>query len=180
MEHPMDHSSLIISAVPDIEVVQKWNGIRKDILRIEHACYEESLRYSEEEFLEDLHDNDARFFVLRAGGRIQGCGNVAPLHRLDYCAFDPHFLLEDTLYVVGIAVAPEYRNRGYASLMLLQVMERGGYSRFSAHAVGSVSKSMFIGSGFREEGMFPGWMGGHDAVYLVREKGRPVSNTEGR
>lgn len=176
----MNKSPLIISANPDIEVVQEWNRIREDILRIEHACYEESLRYSEEEFLEDLHDNGASFFVLRAGGRIRGFVNVAPLHRLDYCAFDPHFLLEDTLYVVGIAVEPEYRNRGYASLMLLHLMEMNGYSRFSAHAVGSVSKSMFIGSGFRQEGIFPCWMGGHDAAYLVREKGSQVPAREGR
>ncbi|HQP48692.1 MAG TPA: GNAT family N-acetyltransferase, partial [Spirochaetota bacterium] len=94
--------------------------------------------------------------------------------------FDPHFLLEDTLYVVGIAVEPEYRNRGYASLMLLHLMEMSGYSRFSAHAVGSVSKSMFIGSGFREEGIFTCWMGGHDAAYLVCEREGQVSAPEGR
>lgn len=168
--NPMKQLAEVISTAPDLEVVREWPGIRDDILRIERDCYEESLRYSEEEFLEDLNDNDARFLVLRSGGRIEGFISAAPLHRLDYCSFDAHIGMEDTLYIIGIAVAPAFRKRGYAACMLSYLITGNDFSRYSAHAVGNASKQLFVGSGFRDEGAFPGWMGGHDAAYMVRER----------
>ncbi|HPQ52186.1 MAG TPA: GNAT family N-acetyltransferase [Spirochaetota bacterium] len=166
----MEQPVVIVSADPDLEIVSEWDSIREEILRIERVCYEESLRYSEDEFLEDLRDNGAQFLVLRAGGCIEAFISAAPLHRLDYCAFDQHSVMKDTLYIVSIAVAPAYRNRGYASTMLSQLMTVSRYSRFSAHAIGPASRSMFLSSGFREDENFPGWMGGHDAVYMVRDR----------
>jgi ribosomal protein S18 acetylase RimI-like enzyme len=162
----------MITLSPQVTITAEtdWDRIKHDVLRIEEECFDQELRYSEEDYLEGLQKQNAEFLTLRIDGVIEGFIYSGPIHSLDYLSFDPHYSRNDTLYINDIAVSTRCRNHGHATTMLRHLIAGTEYPRYSAHAISNASRRVFTKAGFHENSIYENWMGGRSAAYMVFEK----------
>ncbi len=147
-----------------------WTSIKSSILSIERESFPEELQFSEEDFQENLDKRGSILLMVSIGKAIAGFLHALPVEELDYLEFDGHCGKNDTLYIVDIAVKPEFRNRGLGTLLLMHLTKSANYSRFTAHAVSSSSKQIFTKAGFDPGDIFEDWIGGRSAVYMACRK----------
>ena len=79
-----------------------------EIYRIECVCFRSP--WSKMSLYGELRNDVAHYFVLTEGGKIAGYGGM--------------WVVLDEAHVTNIAVLPEYRRRGYARRLMLQLMAR--------------------------------------------------------
>lgn len=150
-------------------VENDWNSISSDVLELEEIIFEPELRYTVDDFVEEFHIPGSCFILSRYEGLPAGYLHAVQLDNLDYLSYDPEFGKKTTMYIVNIALLPQYRKREFAVQMFEFLMKSIPMKRFSAHAVNESSRKFFHRIGFKERGIFRSWMNGIDAIYLVRE-----------
>ena len=79
-----------------------------EIYRIECVCFRSP--WSKMSLYGELRNDVAHYFVLTEGGKIAGYGGM--------------WVVLDEAHVTNIVVLPEYRRRGYARRLMLQLMAR--------------------------------------------------------
>jgi hypothetical protein len=88
-----------------------WKNIKKDILGIENACFDESIRYEKEDLKEDFYKKDNIVILIRledGSKKIIGYTYTEPSE-----SGNP-----EVAEIVSTAILPEYRHMGFLGKLI--------------------------------------------------------------
>jgi ribosomal protein S18 acetylase RimI-like enzyme len=135
----------VITVTPSI-----WNGLRSDILKIEHESFSSSLADSEKDLRKLVDSPTGIFLALSLPPSYGVIGYIAAdlletFSNIPGATDDPHFGKRDTIYVASVAVLPNWRGRGFGTALMrecLQVASQKGIERVTTHIeTGSVTRT---------------------------------------
>lgn len=131
------------------------------VVIIENACFTDP--WSRENFEDSLKEPTAHLLVMTAGTGVEGI--------VGYCCL---YHMLDEGEIVNVAVAPEYRQKGYGAALVRELMRLGkdlGAERFflEVRAGNTAGKRLYESLGFGSCGIRKGFYSNprEDAVLMV-------------
>lgn len=118
--------------------------------------------WKEESFLEELGKDYSDYFVLEESGVIAGYGGIWSIY--------------ETAELMRIAVAPNYRGKGYGDALAIKLLESAkarGCERMmlEVRESNSSARGLYKKHGFKEHTIRKGYYDGEDAVIMEAEIG---------
>lgn len=108
--------------------ISNWQKIKKQFITLEEKCFVPELQMTEKEIKDSMCDKDAIVFLALEDGKLIGVtyGNLLQSTNLEW--FDGHWdpntyshYNEKTIYITSTAVLPEYRGKGIAIKLKIEM-----------------------------------------------------------
>jgi GNAT superfamily N-acetyltransferase len=159
----------------ELKIVQtnpaQWPVIREGILAVEKGTFEESFRYTEEDFESFKKDNTLNYVVFdgeKIIGYLMGC----PIENDENYSDDTHFGNKDTIHLESTGILPEYHGKGLGQKLLLQFLEDAkirGYTRAVMDATSEQMIGLALKHGFVKLQFYATWQGERSSWYMEKQ-----------
>jgi ribosomal protein S18 acetylase RimI-like enzyme len=142
-----------------------WDDLKEDIIEIEEESFSSTLCDSKDDLLKIVDSPTSIFLVLRIPSVSRIAGYIAAdmlegFADVPGTISDPYFNQGKTIYIVSVAIHPDWRRRGLGVALIrecLRLVSLKGIERATAHIEsGSLSR---IGLGARVLKSFKNWYG---------------------
>ena len=145
-----------------------WEGIKREIIKIENSAFEEEARQDEDDIEETFTYDKSICLVAVDEGLIVGYTMGAPLDWYLFLEDDPHYGKGDSFYIESTAVLPEYQEKGIGKVMKKALIDevKKEYSRITCHATNEIIKHLNEKLGFRNLEYIKEWIEERDAWYM--------------
>jgi ribosomal protein S18 acetylase RimI-like enzyme len=142
-----------------------WDDLKEDIIEIEEESFSSTLCDSKDDLLKIVDSPTSIFLVLRIPSVSRIAGYIAAdmlegFADVPGTTSDPYFNQGKTIYIVSVAIHPDWRRRGFGNALqeeCLRWASRRGFERVTAHIERGAAARMGLGA--RVLMSFANWYG---------------------
>ena len=142
-----------------------WDDLKEDIIEIEEESFSSTLCDSKDDLLKLVDSPTNIFLVLRIPSVSKVVGYIAADLLEEFAdvpgiTSDPYFKQGKTMYIVSVAIHPDWRRRGFGIALqeeCLRWASRKGFERATAHIESGAASRMGLGA--RVLTSFENWYG---------------------